>query len=286
VSVPLLSGLAAVADDYDGFILDVWGVLYDGGAAFPGVLPCLEELNRRGKRLVVLSNAPRRAQLVVARLERIGIPPRLYDAVHTSGEETHRHLALRPDSWYRRLGRRYVDTGDAQPGDVAAGTGAERVNSPAEAEFVLATMAKDAANDVDHYRAFLAEARERGLPMICANPDLTVIHGGRIQLCGGSIAQAYQRLGGEVRYHGKPDPAIYETCLSMLGNPELGRVLAIGDGLLTDIPGARRAGIASLLVLAGLPSLELGPEPSQAAVEALCRAHGETPLAAIETLRW
>src|SRR5258708_6226089 len=170
MTVPLLPGLAAVADDYDGYIFDVWGVLYDGGAAFPGVVPCLEALRARKKRIVVLSNAPRRAELVVARLEKIGIGPALYDAVHTSGEETHRHLAQRPDAWYRALGRRFVDTGDERDGDIAAGTGAERVGSLAEAEFVLATMARDDANDLDHYEAFLAEAKARRLPMICANP--------------------------------------------------------------------------------------------------------------------
>jgi HAD superfamily hydrolase (TIGR01459 family) len=286
MSTPLIPGLGAVAEEYDGFIFDVWGVLYDGGEAFPGVVACLEALRQRKKRIVVLSNSPRRAETVVGRLMRIGIGPDLYDAVHTSGEETHRHLLRRPDAFYRSLGPRFVDTGDVEAGDISIGTGAARVDDVAEADFVLATMAKKHANDLHHYDQFLATARAKDLPMICANPDLTVIHGGRIQLCGGGIAEAYRREGGTVRYHGKPDPAIYATCFALLGLPDKRRILAIGDGLLTDIPGAKAAGIASLLVLAGLPSLELGPEPEAAAIEALCRAHNQEPRAAIQTVRW
>ncbi|MBI1775513.1 MAG: TIGR01459 family HAD-type hydrolase [Proteobacteria bacterium] len=286
MTIELLPGLAAVADDYDGFILDVWGVLYDGGAAFPGVVTCLEELRRRGKRIVVLSNSPRRAALVRTRLSDIGIAPSLYDSVHTSGEETHRHLATRPDAWYRALGRRFVDTGDPRPGDITAGTDARRVERVEEAEFVLATMAREDANDVHLYQDFLRQAAERSLPMICANPDLTVIHGSRVTLCGGSLAQAYEAAGGRVRYHGKPYREIYDFCFALMGSSDRRRILAVGDGLLTDIPGAREAGIDALLVLAGLPSLELGREPDAEAVDRLCRAHGETPLAAIDSLRW
>jgi len=99
-------GLSALAEDYDAFIVDLWGVLHDGVRAFPAAVACLETLHDRGKRIVILSNAPRRAAVVAARNAELGIAARLCDAVVSSGEDTWQHLHGRPDAWYRALGRR------------------------------------------------------------------------------------------------------------------------------------------------------------------------------------
>src|SRR5438067_9484351 len=104
MTIRLLGGLHEIAHDYDGFILDLWGVLHDGSAPLPGVVDALGRLKRLGKRIVVLSNAPRRAALVEARMNEIGIRAELYDHVHSSGEEAWQHLAKREDPFYATLG--------------------------------------------------------------------------------------------------------------------------------------------------------------------------------------
>src|SRR5919108_4830523 len=107
-SIPVLDRLSAVADRYDGFILDLWGVLHDGVRPYPGVVETLRQLKRSGKRLVVLSNAPRRAAPVARRMQEIGIAPDLYDVLHSSGEETWRLLKERTDPIFAGLGRRFL----------------------------------------------------------------------------------------------------------------------------------------------------------------------------------
>ena len=106
MTVGLIDGMRTFAPRYDGFILDLWGVVHDGVAPFPGVLDCMERLLAAGKRLVLLSNAPRRADDVVRRIEKIGVPRHLYHGVMSSGEEAWRHLYRRDEPFYAALGRR------------------------------------------------------------------------------------------------------------------------------------------------------------------------------------
>src|SRR5207248_9488529 len=122
-----------------------------------------------------------------------------------------------------------------------------------------------------HYEAVMPGAQRRGLPMICANPDLVVSHGGRLAICAGTLARRYEALGGRVRWHGKPFPSVYRTCFALLGIADKGRILAVGDSLRTDIAGARGVGIDSLLVAAGIHAEEFGlgegevPDPARLA---------------------
>jgi HAD superfamily hydrolase (TIGR01459 family) len=291
MTVPIVRGLRDIADRYEGFIFDVWGVLYDGGTeAFPGVADCLGELQRRGKRILVLSNAPRRRFLVEERLIKIGIPPTLYDHLLTSGEDAHRHLETRPDDWYRSLGRRYMNTGATRYGDVGHGLAYALVESVDEADFVLNTGPDRQSGTVEEYESLMDSAVRRRLPMICANPDLEVVMDGELTVCAGGLAKRYEELGGSVRYHGKPHASIYLQCLELLGIDDPRRVLGVGDGLKTDIRGARQAGMESLLIVAGLPAGEMGidpgAEPESGPLDDLCRRYGELPTAALATLRW
>jgi HAD superfamily hydrolase (TIGR01459 family) len=292
VTIPILDGVRDIADRYDAYIVDVWGVLYDGGeSSFPGVVECLTKLRQRGTKIVVLSNSPRRASIVQARLDSIGVDRPLYDHLVTSGEETHRHLKTRPDPWYRKLGTRAIDTGPARFSGLVEETEFTVITDVATADLVLNTGPNGLDDKIADYEDLMQVASRRGLPMICANPDLEVVMDGRLTVCAGGLAKRYAELGGDIRYHGKPHAEIYERCFELLGpGIDRRRIAMLGDGLLTDDPGARQAGIDAILVCAGLPSGEMGipsgarPEPE--ALNRLCSHYREQPAAAVATLAW
>jgi HAD superfamily hydrolase (TIGR01459 family) len=286
----LLTGLAELALDYDGLILDLWGVLHDGTAPFPGVVDALTRLKGAGKRIAVLSNAPRRAALVEKRMNQIGIARGLYDHVHSSGEETWQHLARRDDPFYAALGRRCYHIGPASDDNMIAGVDLERVAEIGQAQFVLNTGPSDWDETVAQYEPLLQAALARALPMVCANPDLVVIAGGRRSICAGAMAQRYEALGGRVRWHGKPYPSVYATCFALLGIADRRRILAVGDSLRTDIAGANAAGIDSVLVTGGIHAeefgLDAGAQPDLDRVAQAIAASGHTPDAVIAQFCW
>jgi HAD superfamily hydrolase (TIGR01459 family) len=294
VSIPRMiaihDGLSAIADRYDGYIVDLWGVLHDGVRAFPSAVDCMRELRRRAKRIVILSNAPRRAEVVAARCVALGIAPELWDGVVSSGEETWRHLVTRPDAWYRTLGRRCYHLGPERDLGIREALDYDFVADLSTADFILNTGAATGEDSVDPFVPFLEEARAGNLPMICANPDLEVIRGGRREICAGLIARRYEELGGEVRYHGKPDPTVYDACFAHLDVDARGRIAGIGDSLRTDIAGAMRAGIDGIFITGGLQGEELGADAEgnvdPERLSALCAAENARPAAALPALRW
>jgi HAD superfamily hydrolase (TIGR01459 family) len=256
MTLRVIEGMRELAPRYDGFILDLWGVVHDGLAPFPGVLDCMERLIGAEKLLVLLSNAPRRADDVVRRIEKIGVPRRLYHAVLSSGEEAWQHLHRRDEAFYAALGRRCLHVCSERDLEMREGLDLEWVDAPEEADFILNTGPAEWDDTHEDYAPLLHAARARDLPMVCANPDLVVIHGGRPALCAGAIAEQYEALGGIVRWHGKPYPSVYDSCLGLLGIADRRRILAIGDSLRTDIAGAAGAGIDSLLVVSGIHAVE------------------------------
>lgn len=290
MTVPVISGLGAIAADYDGYIIDIWGVLYDGGAAFSGAADCLKRLKSAGKRVVVLSNSPRRWHVVAERLAEIGIDSGQYDHVLTSGEEAYRHLHTRDDPWYAALGRRCYETGRGRFSNVLNGLDIDLVAALERADFLFNAGTVGEHDRVADYADTLAEAAQRGLPMICANPDIVVMHGGQRLICAGALAAEYQRLGGHVRYHGKPHAPIYQTVFGLLGLADRRRILAIGDGLPTDIAGAAAVGIDSLLIAGGIHAEALGIAPGEVPrpdlVNRLCADVNLTPRAATAALAW
>jgi HAD superfamily hydrolase (TIGR01459 family) len=289
MSLSLLQGLGEIAEGYDGFILDLWGVLHDGTAPFPGVIDALGRLKAAGKRLAVLSNAPRRAALVEARMNEIGLKRGLYDHVHSSGEETWQHLLRRDDPFYAALGQRCYHMGPARDDNMLEGIGLERVTDIASAEFILNTGPSDWDETVAQHEPLLRAARARDLPMVCANPDLVVVHQGRRAICAGAVAQRYEALGGRVRWHGKPFRPVYETCFAALGISDRRRIIAVGDSLRTDIAGANAAGIDSVLVTGGIHAEEFGLGGGQPDLDRLIEAvatSGHKPDAVIAHFRW
>jgi HAD superfamily hydrolase (TIGR01459 family) len=279
-----LDGFAPLASRYGGFILDLWGVVHDGVAPYPGAVDCLERLRAAGKRVVLLSNAPRRAAVAAAHMQEMGIPADLYTGIVTSGEATHRLLRDRDDPDFAALGRRLYHLGPERDRNVFADLPYEPVATPATAEFLLNTGPDDTRNptDVAAWDAELLACRAAGLPMICANPDLEVIRGGRRVICAGALALRYLDLGGRVIWVGKPDPLVYRPVFELLGLPRT-EVLAVGDALRTDIAGAAAAAVDACWVLGGIHAEELaGPE----AAEAAARAAGFAPVATLPGLRW
>ena len=284
----LIEGMRELAPHYDGFILDLWGVVHDGTAPFPGVLDCMERLLQAGKRLVLLSNAPRRADDVVRRIEKIGVPQGLYHGVMSSGEEAWLHLHRRDDPFYAALGRRVLQIGSDRDLEMREGLDLDFVDAPEDADFILNTGPAEWEDTIEDYDPLLRRAHERGLPMVCANPDLVVIHNGKPALCAGALAQHYEEIGGLVRWHGKPYASVYDSCLPLLGIDDRRRILAIGDSLRTDIAGAAAAGIDSLFIIGGIHAAELrqdGRLDRQKIAAALAEA-GLQPVAIASGFAW
>jgi HAD superfamily hydrolase (TIGR01459 family) len=256
MTVRLVDGMRELAPHYDGVILDLWGVVHDGTAPFPGVLDCMGKLLGADKRVVLLSNAPRRSDDVVRRTAAIGVPQHLFHGVMSSGEEAWQYLHDRTDPFYAALGRHCLHICSDRDLEIREGLDLHFATDPDQADFLLNTGPAGWDDTVSDYEPILVPAQARDLPMVCANPDLVVIHAGRPALCAGALAEEYERIGGRVRWHGKPHPSVYESCLKLLGVSDRRRVLAIGDSLRTDIAGATAAGIDSLLVAGGVHAAE------------------------------
>jgi HAD superfamily hydrolase (TIGR01459 family) len=284
-----IPGLGALADRHDGYILDLWGVIHDGVEAYPGVVETLARLRACGKRAVMLSNAPRRADALIDQLARMGIAPDSYDAVLSSGEAVYVELRDRRDPIFAALGRRLYHLGPERDRNVFEGLDFRDVSLD-QAEWVLNTGPVDLHESVADYQPVLDRALARRLPMVCANPDHVVIRQGARLTCAGAIAARYTDMGGLVIERGKPDPAIYDLALDLLGLADRRRVCAIGDTLHTDMRGARGAGIESVLVTGGIHCAELGTAwgetPNPLRLTELARHYGERPVAAMATFSW
>ncbi|HET8997387.1 MAG TPA: TIGR01459 family HAD-type hydrolase [Acetobacteraceae bacterium] len=285
-----LSGFAALADRYDGFVLDLWGVIHDGVNAFPHAVDSLRHLRAAGKRTLLLSNVPRPNQAVQVMMRGMGIEDSLYTDLLTSGEAVRRALQNPPNLWWAELGQRVFHLGPVRDLPVLEDLPLRRVPDPAEADFVLNTGPDDHRNPTDmaEFEPVLQECWRHRLPMICANPDLEVIRGGKRVLCAGALAVRYRALGGDVQSLGKPDPAIYQPVLQQLDLPP-DRVLAVGDALRTDIAGASAVDLPSCWVLDGIHGAELrdsagGFDTARAAE--MARAEGLMPVATIPRFVW
>jgi HAD superfamily hydrolase (TIGR01459 family) len=272
---------ADLAQNYDGFIVDLWGVVHDGLKPYPGAIPCLTALRDAGKQVVFLSNAPRRAAAIGRALAHMGVTPDLYTGIMSSGEAVHAALRDRDDPDFARLGKKLYHLGPERDRDVFDTLDLTEVATIEAAEFLLNTGPDDhlGPDDPSIYTPTLNTALAAGIPMICANPDLEVIRDGQRIICAGLLAQIFAARGGRVIQRGKPDPAIYAPTLRLLGT-ERSRTLAIGDSLRTDMAGAAAAGIDACWVLSGIDAL------NPAAARQAATAAGITPVAILPALQW
>lgn len=259
MSLPrLISGLSEIAPHHDALICDVWGVVHDGHRHHPAAAEALVRFKERHGPVVLLTNAPRVPAEVAAQCSSYGLPPDCYDAIVSSGGAAREELARR--SAARTLSLYYIGPDRDLP--MIAGLDISRTGI-AEAEVVLAIGLRDDLTETPaDYNGELAAMKARGLTMLCANPDLVVHRGARLLYCAGSLAKAYEALGGVAIYYGKPHLPVYESALAaaeaVLGHRPK-RPLAVGDGLLTDVKGANAAGLEVLFVADGVHGEEIEP---------------------------
>jgi HAD superfamily hydrolase (TIGR01459 family) len=288
-----ISGLGEISDRYDAILCDIWGVLHNGVASFAPGSAALTSFRRRGGAVVLITNAPRPSPPIRRQVLRLGVPPEAFDAIVTSGDVT---VALMEE----QTGDRVLHIGpgrDLSLFDAAAeATGGRRkLLALEDAQYALCTgLRNDERETPDDYELELGAMAARGMTMICANPDIVIHRGETLIYCAGALARRYEELGGQVVYAGKPHAPIYDRALALAGRAhgaaiEKSRVLAIGDGMETDIAGASRAGLDALFVTGGIHrSLHGEATASPAQPRELQRLYEEYalwPVAAIPALQ-
>jgi HAD superfamily hydrolase (TIGR01459 family) len=284
------SGLADLAARYSSFIVDQWGVLHDGEAPYPDAIDCLKRLRAASRRIVLLSNSGKRASVNAARLRAMGIGDDLYDAVVTSGEAAWTALAERTDPFFAGLGRHCILWARYGDRSVVDGLPLEVADSVDDAEFILLAGTEDHMT-LDHFAGTLELGARRGLPMVCANPDVVAVRpGGGFGMAPGAVARRYEELGGRVGYVGKPHRPVYELCLAHLGRSPVSEIVAVGDSLAHDVAGAAAMGIDAALVVAGIHADDLDLEMDRAGLHAalarLREEHGVLPRWLLPRFRW
>ncbi len=244
-----IRSIREVIEGYDALLVDVWGVVHDGRAVFPGVPELLRGLREDGTVVVLLTNVPRPSSALPRALRRLGLPDDAWDAIVTSGDAIRLELARRAPGPMLRIGR---DT------DVALweGLGLETTGLDGAA-FMAISGLSDPTEAPGDYAQVLRAARARDLELLCANPDIQVQSGDRLLWCAGAVAREYAALGGRVVQAGKPHSAIYGRARDAIDrvarrHVPSDRILAIGDGVATDIVGANRMGLDSVFIGTGI----------------------------------
>ena len=285
-SPKLAAGLSQLAAGYDALLCDVWGVIHNGRESFPVACAALARFRAERGPVILISNSPRPCGPVIEQLDGLGVPRAAWSHIVTSGDAT--RLLLRD----RAPGPAWL-IGPERDASLYEGLAVE-TSDLEHARFISVTGPFDDENDEPaDYRDRFVVGVERGLEMICANPDIVVQRGDKLIYCGGALAQLYESLGGRVTMAGKPYPAIYELSLTLangaLGGPvDPSRVLCIGDGLPTDVRGANARGLDVLFVASGIHGAEtIGPNGLNApAVADLLHQAGLTATYAIADLVW
>lgn len=288
----IIAALDRIGAGYDTLFCDLWGCLHDGRAPYPAAVAALRGFRVRGGRVVLLTNAPRPNRHVTEQLDRLGVPQSAWDLVVSSGDAA--QIAMVSGV----VGRRVHHIGPAKddsfftdlPEGMAGAPLIERVALD-QAEGIVCTGPVDEMTDTPgDYRATFLYAKARGLVLLCANPDLEVDLGGRRIWCAGGLAALYDAMGGTSLYYGKPYPPVYDLARRRLEatGAEAGRILAIGDGIDTDIRGGIGEGIDTLFVTGGLAAAAFGPdvaEPDPDLLEAWLKARQLSPTCCIGRLR-
>ena len=281
--IPVLRSIAPLAPTCDAWISDVWGVFHDGVHAYPAAGDACVKFRAGGGTIVLVSNAPSTGEEVSAHLDALGVPRSAYDAIVTSGDVTRVLIS----SW---AGRPVHHLGPDRYLGTFAGLDVTLAPIDEAAVVVCTGLVEDEHETPDDYRDLLAAMRARKQPMICVNPDLVVERGDRLIYCAGALAAAYEALGGEVAYAGKPYPPIYARARELIAASrgaavETSRILAIGDGIKTDIAGAAAAGLRAVFIASAL-HFSAGEALDEATLSRLFAGHPAPPIAALEGLAW
>jgi HAD superfamily hydrolase (TIGR01459 family) len=238
-----VSFLGRLDPRYRLILCDVWGVVHDGVRLYPGAADRLSAWRREGRLVCLITNAPRTADAVEEQLMRIGLPRESYDYVTTSGEAGIEAL--------RRIGEPVGFVGTLADRLILEGRGITIAQDRVFTELAC-TGIMEGRPDPEDYRADLERWAQSDIQMHCLNPDRVVLRDGMLEACAGALADIYEELGGRVSWYGKPHRAIYAHALQCAGIAERMEVLAIGDGLETDMLGAARMGIDAVFVTGGI----------------------------------
>jgi len=279
-----LSSIDAIADGYDLVLCDVWGVLHNGRNVYVEAAEALMRLRAAGRTVILLTNVPKPRAPIPKQLDRIGCPRAAWDAIVTSGDAIRAELALRAPGPMYKIGPHY---------DAVLWQGLGLAQAPLhDAAFVAISGLNNDEDAPEMYAELIAAARARDLDMLCANPDIIVQFGERMIWCAGAVARDYAAIGGKVVMAGKPHAPIYElafreAALVMKREVERSRVLAIGDGVATDVKGACAQGIDCLFIAAGTHGENLLTDGvlDAAKVEAVLNADGVAARYAMGALR-
>ena len=287
----IIDSLADIAADYDALLCDLWGCVHNGLAAFPEAVAVLKGFRAGGGKVVLLTNAPRPWREIARQIEGLGVPTDAWDAIATSGDSA--RLAM----FEGAVGNRVYFIGEERdlgffgPMHLAPDAPVIERVPLREAEGIVCTGPFDPHADPAVNRADFLYAKTKGLKFLCANPDIVVDRGETREWCAGALAALYSEMGGESLYFGKPHPPVYDLARRRLaehgGAVPDSRILAIGDGIRTDILGAQQEQIDSLFVTGGLAARETKTtrQPDPDALAAFVGSEMVTPTYAIGFLR-
>lgn len=289
----LITTFAEVSDQYDALFCDLWGCVHNGVRVFPEAVAALQAYRAKGGIVVLVTNSPRPKPSVAAQLDRLGMPRDAWDEIATSGDAAQFGLVS------GAVGQKVYHIGAVKDGtfftEIAPDLPqAEITRVPlSEAEGIVCTgLFDDQTETPEDYRGQLMLAKEAGLTMLCANPDIVVDMGERRIYCAGALAQLYEEIGGTALYFGKPHPPIYDLArrrLALLGREiAADRILCVGDGIGTDILGAAGEGLDALFITGGLAAKEFGPDenaPDAAMLDAWLDERQMAPRWSIAALR-
>ncbi len=291
----MLERLSDISASYDVLLCDLWGCLHNGERPFVPAVAALAAFRDTGGRVVLLTNSPRPEPSVQRQLDDMGVPRGVYDMIVSSGDAAQAGMlagAVGRKVWHlgpERDGRFFT----AIPDHLAEAPEVERVAFDA-AEGIVCTGQFSDDDEPEDYRGRFLAARERGMKLLCANPDIVVDQGERRLWCAGALAQLYTEMGGESLYFGKPHPPIYDLARRRLaaggGAPPEDRILAVGDGIFTDVQGAIAEDIDVIFITGGLAAEETGtrgmtgrPDPDR--LDAFLAGSGLSPTYAMGGLR-
>ena len=243
--------LDALDRRYRVILCDIWGVVHDGVRLYSGAASRLRQWRDEGRCVILITNAPRTADAVARQLGRLGLPRDSWDWIATSGEAGIEAL--------NALGRPVGFLGTAADRANLESRGVRIADGDAFTDLACTGMTEGRPQPED-YVPQLERWAERDVLMHCLNPDRVVMRGGELEACAGAIADLYEQLGGRVAWYGKPHEAIYRHALHLAGDPPINEVLAIGDGLRTDIVGAARMGFDAIFVSGGIHAGESFPQ--------------------------
>lgn len=250
--IRICEGLSDLSDSYMGWILDQWGVLHDGNKPYDGVIEALQELKKRKKQIILLSNSGKRAKTNADRLEKIGFDVSLFTDIITSGEMTWQGLKNRDEGIFKGLGDQCLLFSRQNDTAILDGCGISVVDTVEKADFILMSGIDRVDKQLSDYEPYLREGVRKGLKMICANPDMRALMGAQTYLGPGQVAKKYADFGGVVHYIGKPHAPIYRTVMARFTDVLPSQMVMVGDSLGHDILGAAQVGLDACLVGTGV----------------------------------